>query len=197
MLKQSDKIELFDHYEANLGKMTSSSSLKGVSEQEFLVFIYEGQPYEDCTTYVTVGVSDHPLHSRRSHCDERLEYMICAESKYDRKLMVAVLMGLAIRSMESRETVDIHGVWAGEGPVVIGGSPLFEHLYLTNPGHFAAAIDLCEGAVPPIKIVQVIPITSGERAFIEANGWEAFENKLDQQEIDLMGFDSRAEFCDY
>lgn len=68
MLKQSDKIELFDHYEANLGKMTSSSALKGVSEQEFLVFIYEGQPYEDCTTYVTVGVSDHPLHSRRSHC---------------------------------------------------------------------------------------------------------------------------------
>jgi hypothetical protein len=194
MFDQSDRVILFDHYEANLGKMTSSSSLKGMPKQDFLVFIYEGQPYEDCTTYVTVGVSDHPLHSRRTHCDERLEYMICAESTYDQKLMVAVLMGLAVRSTDSRETAGIHGVWTGVGPVIIGGNPLFEHFYLTNPGHFAASIDRCDDVEPPIQIVQVIPITSGEHAFIVAHGWEAFESRLDQQEIDLMGFDSRLEF---
>jgi hypothetical protein len=47
VIDQSARVKLFDHYDAKLRGMTSSSSLKVQPEQDLSVFTYEGQPYEE------------------------------------------------------------------------------------------------------------------------------------------------------
>jgi hypothetical protein len=54
---------------------------------------------------------------------------------------------------------------------------------------------VCSGASPAIRILQVLPITAKERAVVENEGFEWFENLLAAQDLDLMDFESRDELA--
>jgi hypothetical protein len=195
MFQSSDKVTLFDHYEANLGVASGRMGLTATSTPAVAIFVYESCPYEDCTTYATFGLSDYSLHSRSTHEDERYEFLVSANSKYEQKVVASLLLGLAREAIATQQCAGFHGIEPGIGPVIKDGNPLFQNLYFTQCGSFESDIDVCSGASPSIRILQVLPITAKERAVVENEGFEWFEHLLAAQDLDLMDFESRDELA--
>lgn len=185
---------LFDYFERFLGPMKSSWRGKDGQEMPFQVLAYPKQPELDCLTLITFGLSAHQLQvSDNCEGKVRMELLICANSSFESKLLYPLLFAAGLDALEHHATPGVHGVLNGSGPVLIGGNPLFEHLYLTHPGFFPKEFDLCEELSPPVSIAQIIPISSNEREFIVREGWSEFENRATEQSVDFLEFDARKE----
>jgi hypothetical protein len=156
--------------------------------------MYEGQPFWDCNTYCTFGLSDIRLATSGTANSLQLEYLICANSTYDPDIIAALLLAVAEYTNAHKHTPGVHGVLCGSGPVLHGGSLLFEHFYLAQPGYFQPEFrSTKKSADQEVELVQLIPVTEKEKSLIQSVGWEVFEELLIEQEIDVVAFDSRAE----
>ena len=58
-------------------------------------------------------------------------------------------------------------------------------LYCTSPVQFDDAFDVYEGTDPPTIFVCLTPITASEVLYIQENGWQPFEQRLDMENIDI------------
>lgn len=187
---------LLEHLEQFLGAMKSRWRRKNEFEESFEVFLYSEQPESDCQCLVTFGLSAHQLQLvGKCDCVFRMELAICASSLFDSKALGALLFAVGLDILEHHTTPGVHGVLGGCGSVLANGNPIFEHLYLASPGYFPHEFELCLDLSPPVAIIQLIPISSGERDLIENEGWEVFEDAIIEQGIDLLEFDGRREVC--
>lgn len=65
-------------------------------------------------------------------------------------------------------------------------------LYCAIPVFFPDEFQAWRGSDPPTVFVWLVPITTAERQFVEAKGWEAFEQLLEVQDPDLLDLDRPA-----
>lgn len=184
---------LLVHFERFLGPMSHRWSGKGRPENAFEVLEFSGRPQLDSQCLVTFGLSAHHLQiAREGNSTIRMELAIFAYRTFDSKVLGALLFAVGLDAIERHLTSGLHGVLNGSGPVLSGGNPEFEHLYLASPGYFPRSFDWCTELSPPVAIVQLIPISSGERKLITEVGWSAFEDAIAERNIDLLKFDARS-----
>lgn len=180
------------HLEEFLGPSTLSWSRVGKDALPFQVLLFPERPELDSQSLVTYGLSAYPLRIIGKNDSElRIELAICADSTFDSRDLVALLIAIGLKAFKRQATPGAHGVLEGEGAILT--NPVFEHFYLTFPGYFPSEFELCETVSPPVAIIQLIPISSKERELIMERGWRYFEQAIVEQGIDLLKFDRRRE----
>jgi hypothetical protein len=183
---------LLRHYERFLGEVKGAEYVSEGKGGTFQILLFRDQPEPGLNCVVTFGVSAADIAlGRQSQRRARVELMICADASIEIARLAGPLMVVARTALEARRLPDLHELMEGEGAV--SENPLFEHIYLTNPGYFPAEFDACEGVAPPIEIVQLVPVSNGEREIITRLGWARFEDGAAEQGVDFAQYDRRPE----
>lgn len=194
MIVKSDAEVLYDHFESFLGQTEQRWHTRNNDGEALSVFEYIGQPDSAATTLLTFGLSSHQFRTRApTAVTLRTELMICANSEFDAKALSALLFAVSFDALVEHLMPAEHGVLPGSGPVLGAGNPRFEHLYFARPGFFPVKFQRVENILIPIDVMQLIPISTREKELISAEGWEAFEDLVIAQGIDLLEFDQRDE----
>jgi hypothetical protein len=182
---------LFEHLEENLGPMEMRWRGKSGTQMPFEVFVFPGSSAKPRQSLVTFGLSAHDVEMPEHNATTlRLEFAICSTRLHDSKVLGALLFAVALEIFHTH-SIPRTRVLAGSGPVLSNGNPQFKHLYVAFPLSFPPTFRICGKTEPPIHMVQIIPITSSEKAFIECKGYAEFEEKLRGLGDTILEFDSR------
>jgi len=122
-----------------------------------------------------------------------MELGIFTKEGLNKTVLNSPLTAVGMHFFERHESPGPHGIFLGEGPVLEGGNPLFQSLYLRPPFGLPEGFAICSGSSTPIEIFQLIPITAHEQHLIVTNGWDKFEQAVLAQKIDLLLFNVRQE----
>lgn len=182
---------LFEHLEENLGPMEMRWHGKSDMQMPFEVFVFPGASAKPRQSLVTFGLSAHDVEMPELNTTTlRLEFAICATPLHDSKVLGALLFAVALEIFHTH-SIPPTRVLAGCGPVLSNGNPQFEHLYVASRLSFPLTFRICRKTEPPIHIVQIIPVTSSEKAFIEWKGYAEFEEELRGLGDTILEFYSR------
>ena len=192
-MHRQDRIPLFDHYERHLGGVRLHWKLRDSPDYDLEIFCFDAPRTNDGHTLCTFGLSDHQLYSPDGERRSRLEHVVFLRDAGKREQVAALLLAIASHALGKHHSPGIHHVLPGEGPVLHEGNPDFEHFYLCRPLAGEPEFALFGATVPPIALVQLIPISSAEKVFIETWGGPRFEQLLLEQGVDFRGFDERTQ----
>jgi hypothetical protein len=121
------------------------------------------------------------------------EFLICADARNGINALAALLIAVGMDALDNHVTRRIHSLMPGSGPVLSGGNPVFEHLYLSKPLGFPEGFSECGVPSSPVEIVQIIPLPERERRFVNTEGRQVLENRLTGDLENLLRFDWRSE----
>ncbi|MEV4055690.1 suppressor of fused domain protein [Amycolatopsis sp. NPDC049688] len=162
---------LIEHLEARLGTITGGWKHDGYQVAEF-----------DSDWFATIGLSRHPLHSRRSARHLRLELITGGRPA---EFLPGLLAQVADEVLASGEALLRGDVVGPRGPLVPGSA--LEAWYAAIPVYQDdefAAVDLPDNT--RAAIVWLAPISAGEAVFCASHGWRAFEDELVRHDPDLL-----------
>ena len=122
------------------------------------------------------------------------------EVKNVRQELVFSVYSMVITSMIVSCLMSLCEAILGRGKAVLRGEviPLstelaermgFSAVYCTIPVFFDDDFCAYEESSPPTVMVWVLPIYKSEADYIEANGWESFEDLLEQKDPDLCSLE--------
>lgn len=153
----------------------------------FQVVKYKGGPFPGCVTYSTLGLSREKLISPVSGKQIRHELIFVSYSDFGDQNIPGILQQVAQLAIESK-TAYLQGDVIGPYGKMFEGLEM-EALYVTLPVYFPESFFVFSGE-NNIQIVQawLIPITFKEANFIKKNGWEKFEDLLEELDPDLIDF---------
>lgn len=176
------------HLESFLGPIDGGWSENAAGERlPFKVLRFAGAPIPGATTFTTFGVSDVAL----TLPDGRLVRQELVFSAYDRfasSPIVTALHDVAVDLVSRGQALLRGSVYAGSFPL----PGVTSELYSAIPVFFPDGFQAWRGSDPPTTLVWLVPITVAERRFVEAQGWEAFEQLLESQDPDLLDLDRPA-----
>jgi hypothetical protein len=162
---------LIEHLEARLGPITA-----GWKRDCFQVVAFESGWFS------TLGLSRHPLTSRTSGRQLRLELLVGGRPG---DFLPGLLAQVAEELLGSGEAILRGDVLGPRGPLVPGSA--LEAWYAAIPVYqddeFAAAA-LDDGA--RAAIVWLVPVSRAEAAYVRSHGWQAFEDELVRHDPDLL-----------
>jgi hypothetical protein len=174
---------VFLHLEGQLGKMRRGWPYEGGNR---FVVEFADRPSKGATTYATLGLSDTPLPQASGPAIRQELVFACRRSNWKE---AADLLSLVVTDVRGRgRSLDRGEVLGPAGPL-FPKSP-FEALYCAPPVYYPDALGFLDGvAGSPLVIVWLLPITRAEAKFVEQRGWPAFEDLLEQQDLDLTDLD--------
>ena len=144
---------------------------------------FDDQPAEASVTLTTLGLSNRVL-EREDGNKMRQELLFASYEDLDEWRPDVHVLHVADELAEKQKALKRGQVIALEG-VLFPESEL-EAFYCAAPVYWPAEVQRWEGADPAVVVVWLVPITADEATFIEANGWKAFEELLDQSDPDLF-----------
>ncbi|PZG00165.1 suppressor of fused domain protein [Micromonospora deserti] len=185
---------LVDHLERRLGRMTNS--WRGTSRQglpTFNVGCFAGGVFANTTGYATLGLSRVPLHRPGHDRHLFLELIAAAHDPADasRVPLLGALEFVWSKCLDSREAVLRGEVVALPSEATVASR--FSYLYAALPVYYDDDFkSVVVESGDEVAIVWLIPITSGEAAFVSEQGWEKFEQELVKHDPDLMDLNRAA-----
>jgi len=125
----------------------------------------------DAWVYVSIGASTSAENSG-------LEFFIMAPAKDDQIVetlaMVAHFQSFEAHPLSLGSIINIGRPWFPNSP--------FDHLVVTLPYPFGPKLEVAEGA----RFVWLVPISADEATFIRESGFEAFEDRLESSNVDVI-----------
>ena len=167
------------HLEKHLGKLRGGWPF---DDDKLLIVEFNNRPHKGATTYASLGVSDVPLKQAKGPKIRQELLFVCGRADWEEAADLLSTVALQVR--DGGRSLDRGEVVGPSGPI-FAGSP-FEAFYCAPPVYFPdelAALDGVGGAT--LVIVWLVPITLAEAKFIEKRGWPAFEDLLEEQDLDL------------
>lgn len=173
--------ELVRHIETTVGRI-DSGWMPEASGTGIVVARIHDQPDEGTSTFVTLGLSRHLL-VMTSGREVRQEFIFAARDRFESQQIASFLQTLAESVGQSH-----HALLRGD---VVGPSdPLIPGIRL-NAGYAAIPVlhdprlRTFDRTDPATVFVWIVPIHGEEADFVRRNGWETFEERLEEAEIDL------------
>lgn len=172
-------MELPKHIEKYLGKMEGGDIVSHPIYGNLSIAYFENQPNEGITSYVSLGLSNHVLYLTESK-DIRIELLISLYNNYLKENIVDVLLSV------SEEILTKHRAPL-RGNVIKTKSTFLNNLnvagfYITHPVFFEEDFWVYENSEPSVVFLWLIPINQKEINFIELNGWDKFEDLLEEKD---------------
>lgn len=139
-------------------------------------------PEETVSTFLSLGMSNHVLEMTNSR-KVRQELVFSTYTLSISNLITSFLMSLC-------EAILSRGQAVLRGEVIPLSSSLaqrlgFDFIYCTIPIFFDDDFSSYDETSPSTVMVWVVPIHRKEAEFIEYNGWELFEDLLEEKDPDL------------
>jgi hypothetical protein len=158
------------HFERHLGETVGGWSQDAAGVRlPFDVLRFTDVPHAGCTSYVTVGLSEHRLTGPKK--DVRLELILALRA--DVAPPVGVLVGIGEEILARHEPVL-------RGDVVkVGGA--IEWLYATVPVYYPDGL----AQFDDVAVCWLVPVFDREAQYVKRHGWDAFEDRLAEADPDL------------
>jgi len=176
---------IIDHAEKYLGKIDQGWK-DNDSDSKLQIVSFKDTPGESVSTYLSLGMSKHVLN--------------LSETKKIRQELVFSVCSMAISSMVVSFLLSLCEAIINRGKAVLRGEviPLskeiatrigFDAVYCAIPVYFDDAFCTYGESSPSTVMVWMLPIYQSEASYIEVNGWECFENLLEEKDPDLCSLD--------
>jgi hypothetical protein len=150
----------------------------------FPVARFDG-PFPDSIVLATIGLSRLPLRSRVSGKAIHQELIMVFRSSEGPLNLPGVLQQLA-EELGRAGTALLRGDVIGNRGTVVVGSEL-NALYIAPPSYFPHSFrSLAVSGGPTVVFSWLVPITKEEAQFIAQEGWERFEDVLEELDPDLL-----------
>jgi hypothetical protein len=148
---------------------------------------YNEGPFLGTKTYSTLGLNKHSLTSHVSGKEISQEVIFVSYAEFGDQNIPAILQQVSKIALKSGNAF-LRGDVIGPYGSLFEDSNL-EALYVTIPVYFPDSFAIFKEAdMKSIVMAWIIPITSKEAEFIRQNGWEEFEDKLEELDPDLINF---------
>ncbi|MEN6520539.1 MAG: suppressor of fused domain protein [Armatimonadota bacterium] len=175
---------LIAHIERSLGKMDDYRKDTDDKNPFILVTAYKNQPCEDCTTLVTLGLSNHLLN--RDGRDYRMELILAFQNSVLYYDAVSLLMSFGQYVITKHKAL-LRGDVIGPATPIMPDIKMTA-LYASCPTIFDDDLAVFEESDPPTIFVWLLPIYTKEAEFIYENGWSIFEDILIEKDPNLLDF---------
>lgn len=178
-------MSLIQHVENHLGSIERGWK-DNQSDKTLQVVSFLDCPGETVSTFVSLGMSDEVLEMKDSR-KVRQELVFSAYTISISNMVVSFLISLC-EGILSRGKAVLRGEVIPLSPELaerIG----FEFVYCTIPVFFEDDFCSYDETSPSTVMVWVLPIYKSEAKYIDRNGWESFEDLLEEKDPDLCSME--------
>lgn len=176
---------IIEHAEKYLGKIEQGWKDNN-SEVDFQVVSFKDSPGETVSTFLSLGMSNKILDLTGGK-SVRQELVFSVYSLAISSMIVSFLMSLC-ESVLRRGKAVLRGEVIPL-PIELADRIGFNAVYCTIPVFFEDDFCTYDGSTPPTVMVWVLPIYQSEVEYIAANGWESFEDLLEEKDPDLCSLE--------
>jgi hypothetical protein len=182
-----DVTTLVDHFERVLGPIHTGWSVDpDGAPMPFQIVRFAGGADADSVGYSTLGLSRYPLSSPTSGREIRQELLMLAPDSLSPDRVVSLLLQVGSTALRARRAL-LRGDVIGPAGALVPQSSLTA-LYVTMPVYFPDAFATFTDEDGDVVIAWLVPISTREADFVSRRGWDAFEDKLVDQDPDLVDF---------
>lgn len=177
---------LIDHVEKNLGTIKAgwTTDAKGLHLPFQVVETTRG-PIDETVAFLTIGLSNSPLTSVRTGRLIRQELTMVVRTQQGGLGVPSVLQQVASAVLASGQPLLRGDVLGPSGPLFERSS--LEALYVAIPVYFKEAFAACDvPGVGSVIFAWLIPISRDEAEYVRVCGWERFEDRLADENPDLV-----------
>lgn len=152
----------------------------------FQIVKFKNGPFPGTCTFSTLGLSDHILTSDESKIIKQ-ELVFIAYEEFGNQNIPGILMQVG-KSLLHRHQPLLSGEVIGPKGNLFEKTDM-QALYVTSPVYFPDSFNYYEGKDKTIVIAWLIPITKAEAQFVNREGWDTFEDLLEEKDPDLVDYD--------
>lgn len=180
---QKVKDEFFSHIERSFGRIQNGWKLDNVLKNVQVVKTCP-ENIDDSEAYVTLGLSNfsYPLIGKENYVRVELFILLLKDMKVS---YVPSIIEDVIGEMNKRGRAFLRGEVIGPKGKLFDGSEVTA-LYVAPP---MCLDDAANGFIidqEEVLFMWLVPITDSESGYIKKYGWEAFEDKLELEEVDVI-----------
>jgi hypothetical protein len=152
----------------------------------FQIVRFDQGPVPATVGFATLGLSRFQLQSPRSGRGIRHELLMLVPDEHRDGPIPALLHQVSESVLRGRRAL-VRGDVIGPSGQLIPGSQM-EALYVAMPAYFPDEFAIYEDGNEPVVVAWLVPISSREAAYVEQYGWSAFEDRLVDEDPDLVDF---------
>ncbi|WP_407316045.1 suppressor of fused domain protein [Pseudomonas sp. nanlin1] len=183
-------MNLIEQLVTHLDKISSVRHLTDRTEA-IQIALFPDQPFEGAISYVTLGLSHHPLRMPDGR-DIRQEIIFCSWNDANPEHISSSILTFC-EFMLSKHQPLLRGDVVGPSVPIFAGT-MMNSVYAAIPVIFPDDLHLLGETEPPTVLVWLIPLYETESAFVKQQGWRAFEQLMESKNPDLLDF-NRPHLC--
>lgn len=178
---------IIEHVERHFGQIQEGWKDNN-SNLNLQIVLFKNTPSDTVSTFLSLGMSKEVLKLNEQK-NVRQELVCSVYSMAISSSIVSCLMSICEAILERKQAVL-------RGEVITLSTKLaekigFSAVYCTIPVFFDDEFCTYNGTIPPTVMVWVIPIHGSEADYIDANGWESFEDLLEEKDPDLCSLERK------
>lgn len=178
---------LVEHLERALGPIrTGWAVAPDGAKTPFQIVRFAGGSGADSVAYSTLGLSRRVLPSPTSDLRIRQELLMLAPDALEPDNVASLLLQVGEMAIRMGRAL-LRGDVIGPAGALVPGSDLTA-LYVTMPTYFPDEFATYSDDDGTIVIAWLVPITDSEADYVSNHGWDAFEDRLSEQDPDLVDF---------
>ncbi|MFN8074861.1 MAG: suppressor of fused domain protein [Kineosporiaceae bacterium] len=178
---------LIDHFERYLGPIhTGWSTDPDGAPMPFQIVKFTGGSDSDSVGYATLGLSRHLLTSPAGRRQIQQELFMLAPQSLTPDFVASLLLHVGTRAIKAKRAL-LRGDVVGPAGALVPDSKMTA-LYVTMPVYFPDEFATYSGGEGGVVIAWLVPIGMREVELVSRSGWPALEDKLAEQDPDLVDF---------
>ena len=175
-------MNIIEHTEKYLGKIAKGWKGSGF-EDDLQVVFFQNSPFDNVNTFLTLGLSHHVLSISNSK-KVRQELVLPVSGVKQSSLIVTILFYISELILKYHKSL-LRGQVISL-PLELSMECGYDAIYCAMPVFLNDTFSTFYESEPPTVMVWIIPIYQSESDFIAANGWERFEDLLEENDSDLF-----------
>ena len=187
--KQEVKNTFIDHFEKSLGEIEKGWRISTLS-RDIQVVKSHPEYFDGVVAYSTLGLSSRPYRLKNSEKNIRCELFLLIPQEYKFSHIPSIFEDV-VNIMDSEGNAFSRGDIIGPKGELFKGYR-FTSLYVA-PSFVLPDFSnefLIEGN--EVIFIWLVPITTSECEFVKNQGWEMFENRLEEDDVDAVDIERSA-----
>nr|WP_314496028.1 suppressor of fused domain protein [uncultured Chryseobacterium sp.] len=177
-------MKVVEHLEKYIGEISRGADIVD-KRYDLSISLYNNIPFEGVKTYSTLGMNHYFI-------DYYYEFIFVCGNQFNGNEIVSFLTSLSEYLIDSKNGVRRGDILSFD--FTITSETKMNSLYFSLPFYFDDDLQELKLEDKSVIFPLIIPIYSSEAVLIEKNGWEKFEEFLEDNEIDDLWDFNRNEF---
>ncbi|RZU16410.1 suppressor of fused protein SUFU [Kribbella rubisoli] len=182
---------MIKHFERQLGPIQDGwSGDPDSNEMPFQIVRFAQGSGDRTVAFATLGLGRYPLISAATGRTIRHELLLLVSEELVNEPFPSLLQEIGEEAIRDDRALLRGDLLGPRGPLI--SESHLEALYVTMPVYFPDDFATCDSPDGPIVIAWLVPVSLAEARYIDSAGWEAFEDRLIEQDPNLMDFSRKS-----